>query len=755
MSNTWQDFLKTADPQNDSYITCPACGSPIGVRTQGYEMIATDNFRLELDTNIASLRVFHEKLETLLEQRNQPLDPLTTGVYPYSQERNFYSETASAEDEEEEESSVILDKRVLWNDGNYRGVVGKDVDEEFVKKKLDFFQDIDNFDNFPLKDEKDDELMYRKCVSLLRGIEPRSLCGPLSYLILDQKNVFEWRKELAQEKLENLLKEVCPTIQWYLKKLWDLQSKRKDNDKIHRAIIRAQFVLALMLGHKSSNPQNYDPKKLGVIKNVRYTLPRLTVVSYRNLLRLLNSEIVLGNTQLKLSDDFRKFLKTSREKVARQPDAPQQPVGRSSGEDVVKGRILQAIQVWGKEIHKLVHFSCKGLVGGDLKQCGWHPKGEKTHSIILLGSRGTGKSSVMLTGLVAFRRYAASLGATVALDLPEDREQMLKLERMYQNGEIPGRTSPTDQTSIKLSVKFPEIDPSKKINFVFTDVPGENFERSLSEEGSLSWVLKVLKNAETVVFFFDLLMESTIRETITKTRNAEVWKSALTNYERVDKSRDGKASIPQLDLLEQLVIDLQTQRGNLDGINFICVIPKSDLYAAREERESKFITALYEKLENLGLLSKSEFEKQDDESFDALCSLGGTGYRPREIKEPANNKNRVLIQKEIGRLISNEARSCLLNIKNALGEEASPAFKSALLELIQLRLITNLEATFGKERVYFLPVSGQGKDNSKLLENGQTTQSGSIATGSILNQKLSEYVFFLPAALAAATDLET
>jgi hypothetical protein len=769
MSNTWQDFLKTADPQNDSYIICPACGSPMGVRTQGYEMVATDSFRLELNTSVSSLRIFLEKLEFLLEQRNQPLDPLISGSYPYQQERDFYSETIADEDEEDEEQSdVTFDKRVLANDGNYRGVIGKEADEEFVKKRLDFFQDIGNFENFPLKDEQDDELMYRKCVSLLRGIEPRSLSGPLTYLILNQSNVFAWRRKLSDEKgdaktlqpdhktLKKLLNEVCPTIQWYLNRLSELHGKRKENPRIPRAILRAQLILALMLGHKSSNPDEFDLGKVGIKKNVRYTLPRLTEISYTNLLRLLNSEMVLGNSQLKLSDNFRRFLKTSRDRVVRQAETQSPPAKQTvNSEDGYKGKLLAAIQQWGQEIHQLIHFSCKGLVGKDMKRCGWYPKESKTHSIILLGSRGTGKSSVMLTGLVAFRRYAASLGATVALELPEDREQMLRLEKMYQSGEVPGKTALGDKTSVKLSVKFPEINPSKRIHFVFTDVPGQDLERSLTEEGSLSWVLKILKTAETIVFFFDLLMESTIRETLTKTRNAENWKSALTMFERINKDRDGQASIPQLDLLEQLIIDLQDQRGKLEGINFICVIPKSDVYASREDRESKFLTAFYEKLEGLGLLTKSEFDKQDDESFDSLCSLGGTGYKIKDGKESTAKKSRVAIQQDIGRLISNEARSCLLNIKNALGEEANPVFKAALFELIQLRLITNLEATFGADRVYFLPTSGQGKDNSRLLEEGKATATGNIPTGNIPNQKLSEYVFFLPSALALSKDLES
>ena len=772
MSNTYQDFLKTADRKNDSYITCPSCGSPMGVRIQGYQMMATDSFRLELNNNIASLRTFLEKLESLLEHRNQPLEPLTTGRYPYQQEKGFYSENfdssaiselpdefdSGSEIDDEVESNRLegLENRILGNDGNYRGVIGKEVDEKFVKEELDFFQDIDNFDKFPLQDETDDDRMYDKCIMLLRGIEPRSLSGPLSYLILAQTKVFAWRQNLSTEEgkeiINKLLNEVCPTIQWYFNKLLQLHDRRKENEKIPRAVLRAQLLLALMLGHKAENPAQYDLDRVGIQKNVRYTLPRLTEISYKNLLRLLNSEVVLGNSQLKLSDEFRKNLKVSINRANRNsgepnPD-PQKINNQQNNQEVYDSRVISMIKRWGQEINQLVHFSCKGLVGKNMDRCGWYPKETKTHSIILLGSRGTGKSSVMLTGLVAFRRYAASLGATVALDLPEDRNAMLNLEQMYQSGQFFGKTELGDKTSIKLSVKFPEIDPFKRIHFVFTDVPGEVFESSLTEEGSSSWVLKVLKNAETIVFFFDLLMESAIRDMLTKTRNSEIWKPALMQFERVNKDRKGKASIPQLDLLEQLLIDLQRERKDLQGINFICVIPKSDMYADRDNQEVKFFSAFYQKLEGAGLLTQSEFNSEDSESFDSLCSLGGTGYKSKDSREKKATTNRVKNQEVISRMMSDLARTCLRNIKNALGDEANPSFKSALFDLIDLRLVKNLEQTFGEGKVYFLPTSGQGKDNSKLLEEQKTKEDGKISTGTIPNQKLSEYVFFLPAALA-------
>jgi len=794
MSNTYKDFLKTAEPDTERSITCPSCGSPMGVRVGGYQMIATDSFRLELNTSIASLRAFLENLESLLEHRNQPLDPLENGIYPYQQERNFYSEANNLEGNNEEDDSI--EDGFLSNNGRYIGVIGQEVNKRFVKEQLDFFQDIDKFGKFPLKDETNEELMYEKCMMLLRGIEPRSLSGPLSYLILDQTKIFTWRQNLSQNRkeanikekqefLKPLLEEICPSIQWYLDKLMALHKNNPEDENVPGAVLRAQLLLAVLLGHKTDNPESFNLNNLEIHKNVQYSLPRLTIISYENLWRLLDSEVVLGNPQLRLSPQFRAKLKTGIDKANRlfsQRNTDAKNVQKlPDSQKTYKDEVQHMIHEWGEEINKLVYFSCKGSKGiskksnsepnqsqssvsqpskktqdsspdNDTKvgKCGWYPKETKTHSIILVGSRGTGKSSVMLTGLVAFNNYLYSIGGTLAFDLPKDTEEMQKLDKMYQSGEFFGATQLGDRNSINLSVKIPAIDSPENTHFSFTDVPGEVFERSLTREGSSSEVVKVLKNAETVVFFFDLLMESKIRNMLTKTRNSDTWKSVLEQFDIVNESRKKKASVSQFALLEKLLGELQDQRqkSDLQKMNFICVIPKSDIYANPENPKEKFFTEFYQEMERCKLVTKSEFDREDNGSFDSLCSLGGTGYKARDAQESKGTVNRVQTQKNIGRIISESARKCLLKIGNALGQEANELFKSALLNSIDVGLIQNLEETFGKNNVYFLPTSGQGKDNSKYVAENKTTESNTIVTGSIPNQKLSEYVFLLPAVLA-------
>jgi hypothetical protein len=70
LTNTVQDYLNTINVEAPG-ITCPACGSVLGIKRQGStEMILTENVRLELDGYLASYRRFLEKLEMLLEQRS-------------------------------------------------------------------------------------------------------------------------------------------------------------------------------------------------------------------------------------------------------------------------------------------------------------------------------------------------------------------------------------------------------------------------------------------------------------------------------------------------------------------------------------------------------------------------------------------------------------------------------------------------------------------------------------------------------------
>jgi hypothetical protein len=785
--NTVQDYLRTLDSDAPS-LTCPSCGSVLNIRRQGStEMILTENARLELDGYLASHRRFLEKLEMLLEQRKVYYKPYV-GNYPFEREVSHYQgHTGQVE---------------FKPNGIYAGIAAEPVVGRFVQE-VDFFQWIENFYSFPGKhaDAKQvkaaSDLIVQKTQGLVPGLEPRSISGPILNLVFDQAIVSKWCKKINisdnRDILKEILEEVCPAIQDYLEEAIKASNEegepKKFNPDLIEGIYRVQLILVILLGHRSEKNTTLL-KDLGIGPEVPFTLPRKTAVSPKQLRDLLISEPVLGNPRIGLSQELLKNLK------------------QATNTKPSEASLSEVYGMLKLEIHRFVHFACTGpasdrtpdnlkkskdteqkeMIDSNHDPCGWYPKIEPTHSVILLGSPGTGKSSVMLTGFTTFYNNVSALGATVSFDSPEDEARMDQINEDYWAGKMPRPTAKGARTSIKLSLEFPGSDYGRK-NFVFTDVAGEVMAQSLTEEGSDPAVLRILKNAETIVFFFDLSIEPSIRQKLLEGDDG-TWDIVRKNFERVAESRENRdsdqrsstiledtrtkevaksreksdsnqsskrnksrASVSQLQLLQKLIKDLrvQYQMETLKeaGLNFICVIPKIDLFADESRGDRYFFTPFIKAMKSQDLLVQSNRITGDD-SFSALRSLGGTLVELPEGKEDTNsrglwprqqagnnqNQTNVYRQRQISRWVSDRSLECLKGAGNALGESAVAPIKASLQNSLQVGLIDTLHHAFGKEKVYFLPVSAQGKDSEELdLKNPP-------------NQKLSEYVFFLPVALS-------
>ncbi len=769
LQNTIHHYLETISSDSPG-ITCPACGSIMGIRRQGStEMILTENARLELDGYLASYRRFLEKLELLLEQQNIYHKPYP-GSYPYKREVAHYKG----------DNEVIEFNR----GGIYKGIVAEPVIDKLVQE-LDFFQWIESFYSFPRRLERqeisaqDIEAMSQKATSiLLGGLEPRSIAGSLMDLIFDQAHVSAWRekiiKSISPETWNNFLNTICPAIQGYLSLIYNnpkgetarmpFSAKSQSDPDLKEGVFRVQFILVALLGHCSKESNAVHLNEIGVTPGVPLTLPRKTIVSPKHLQELLQSEPVLGNPRIGLSQDLLRQLK--------------QDMGANRDSNGGQASVEEILMTLRHEIHQFVHFTCSGPVGkqpithsddksstsketSDDKSstsketCGWYPKPEPTHSVILLGSPGTGKSSVMLTGFTTFYDNIFALGATISFDSPEDEVQMRRLNEDYWAGKMPQPTEKGARTTIKLSVEFPE-EHFRRANYVFTDIAGEVMARSLTDEGSDPAVLRILKNAETIIFFFDISIEPSIRKKLTEGDDG-TWKSVEDNFARVCKHRmeedkdnssrpqkaESRASVSQLQLLKRLIRDLQVQRGTDDlesaDLNFICVVPKLDLYVNEANKERYFFSELVEELKRTNILVHSN-RGRGDESFTGLRSLGGTLAKFQELGPTENgssgNSGSVSIQKHIGQWLSERTLNHLSKIGNALDPGTAAPIKASLSKTLEVGLIATLHHVFGKEKVYFLPVSAQGKDSDDL------------ELGDPPNQKLSEYVFILPVVLS-------
>jgi hypothetical protein len=797
LKNTVQDYLQTI--HNDSPgITCPACGSILGIRRQGStEMILTENARLELDGNVASYRLYLEKLELVFAQRNIYYKAYA-GNYPFARELKHY----------QRHSDTIEFNR----GGKYKGIAAEAVIDQLIKE-LDFFEWIENFYSFPKRldgltlESQEAQAIFQKVRDvLLGGFEPRSIIGPLVDLLFDQKYVSDWREKIInsveREKFQQFLRETCPATQWYLETLSDINhnlskthpeaNQWKFDRTIEEGITRVQFILAVLLGHRSQSTDVYL-NAINVKKDNPFSLPRKTVVYPKHLHDLLQSDVVLGNPQIGFSQNLLANLRKEIPTLLQDSNAFQPRT--KEDERLTFENILNQLR---NEVYKIVHFSCTGPVSKRLDSdsqkgmeespqspldnarqqaekesgnqselenvfrsylpietmCGWYPKLEETHSVILLGSPGTSKSTTMLTGFTTFYDNIFALGATISFDSPEDEAMMKHLNEDFWAGKMPKPTKKGERTTIKLSVEFPQ-QGYPRTNFVFTDIAGEVMAKSLSEEGSDPAVLRILKNAETVIFFFDISIEPSIRKKLTEGDDG-TWSLIETNFGRVRERRlnDDKtershssADISQLQLLQRLIKDLREQKGInalRDGINFVCIIPKMDLFANETNNERFFFTNFLKDLKQRDILVQSN-RGRHDESFSSLRSVGGTLAKVSNLEDvnlnSLQNDASISAQKEISRWISDRTLQYVRKIGDALSADTAKPIRASLQQTLEVGLIATLHHNFGQDRVYFLPVSAQGKD------------SDSLELGEAPNQKLSEYVFILPVILSVGSEL--
>lgn len=732
INNKVEDFLKTVDASNNgmSSITCPACGSQMGLRQSGsYQIILTKKSRDIINSSLNIYSRFLDKIDLDLERINtfgvKPLEE-KSGEYPYKREEQ--------------------DRPYLKSGGVFEGTEGYKNLKDFINEYFDYFEFTENLKNFPRIDNSDDSKKVR--TTLINGGEARSLLGPLIDLIFEQRFVVEWmNKYSAPKAMDALLNEVCPSYQKYLEKLREPKNVTPQSPKNPREledIKRVQFILAILLGHKSFKSENLEIlKELNIESQVPFLLPRITEVSPKSLFNLLRSDVILNNPEFGWTQSVVKSIREERSNRTSE-DSINEEV-RPTDRDLRK-----LISTFNPEIKNFIHFACTGPLNSENSEetssnsnkntiCLWYPKEEETHAVIFIGSPGTSKSTVMLTGLTAFYEYAAGMGAKILLESPSDDERMKDLRQQYFAGKLPKPTKKGYSQTIKFSLEFPRQQArSTRMNFVFTDIAGQTISRCLTENGADSSVKRILKNAETIVAFFDLSIESAFREAFTQGDNENIWSKVKANYERVKETRGEDADISQIQLLNRLLADLQEEKGNLlNQTKFLCVIPKADLFV-QEGDERFFLTPFFETMRDKKLFVPSR-QNQSQDGFDGYYSIGG-------ISSDASRTEGLKRQQEIGLFISKEAKKYLENIGKALGDEGDFAPLAESLRLkIKTNLFDNLDEIFSQENVYYLPVSAQGKE----VQSNADDSDNPVTLAHPPNQKLSEYVFILPIAWSA------
>lgn len=774
LKNTVKDFIDTVDPELPDII-CPSCGTPMGITQSGsYEMVLTINARKEINDIISLYRRFLQGVERELEIRNLQgfnIKSIDDNGYPYRDRKEHG-----------------------LKDGLHKGSYARE-----IRNKVSFYldthewnrllqQEIEAMEEFEIVigsintkiENPTDEILITHIKNILIGIEPQVQVGYVVDLLFEQEDIKTWIKSvglnpqyspLESTKAESnqlylLIEEACPWLYRYLMSLTkalDVLNEpvlgSYDKKDLTERITRSLYVLALLFGHHNANVEEVFS---GLLRpGVAFNLSKLVTVSPHRLGQLITSRTLTRRKEnLRLADDFINQLQN----LTPTTTNGQQNLSR-----------LDFTKLMTNELSKLVHFVCTGPSGsvpsdqipvitsqsattraagrnedyyGKKDQCGWYPKSTPTHPVVLIGSPGTGKSTVMLTGLTNFYTNAPALGVRITFASDEDVSMNEQYMRQFWEGELPEPSPEGSRRSIQLTVESTQ-DADNRLNFVFTDISGEVAVRGLKKEGTDPIILDVLQHAETIVLFFDLSIEPSIRKPLTTGASGIMWGELEENFEqtsadRIDQSdrlasEKSRANISQIQLLGKLIQDLRDIRGeeDLKQVNFICVIPKSDLFVDSENSTAKFLTGFYDYLAEQRLLISSRYTP-NDETLKGLRSIGGTGAK--QISQGVVEADVVEAQKIIARDISDRAIEFLGRIGDALGtEDVVEQDKLSLQNIMQKGVIETLHTVFGRDRVYVLPTSAQGK-HLKFAPNTKNI-------GHPPNQKLSEYVFILPVIL--------
>jgi Double-GTPase 1 len=190
--------------------------------------------------------------------------------------------------------------------------------------------------------------------------------------------------------------------------------------------------------------------------------------------------------------------------------------------------------------------------------CGWYPKPEPTHPVLFIGSPGTGKSSVMVTGLTSFSTCRTTMRLKVEGVSKEDRAMIDHYQKSFFDGILPKRTETNVRYTVQLAIE--DIRNLKnRVNFVFTDIPGEIAASGIQGQGTDPIVQSVLKTAETIVFFFDLGLEPSIFKALDLGSNKQAWKYMCDQYRKLQENRPAKVN--QTDLLNRIMEEIREMRG--------------------------------------------------------------------------------------------------------------------------------------------------------------------------------------------------
>lgn len=419
-------------------------------------------------------------------------------------------------------------------------------------------------------------------------------------------------------------------------------------------------------------------------------------------------------------------------------------------------------------------------------QCGWFPKEEETHPIVLIGSPGCGKTNTTIAGIPTFLSDLGALGINIWPHLGIDSTQAARMHQYFRSLKMPKPTPAEHRHVVEIKARHPVSNRTEY--YLFIDIPGELAVRGRTiTHGEHELVLSTVRNAEYLCFFYDLTLDRPLRREFSQ--NHSVWENVNKVIKRVVGERTNKsegeagnkpdavndpfdydksrANFEQMELCHHFLDLVFKQRGDLKNLSqqnqdeaektktpkCIVVIPKADLYASPNaifnqsngDSTPYFFDGFYEFVQYKGLLERGLDETGNlSESLDYACShgpqFGGVLFdREQRIKE-----TKILLRE-----LSDKAKESLKKISNMslTPDQNDGEYTGHTLPRLTDHIngmISGFESMFGETNVWFLPVSARG--NPKLGCDDTTPQEhlGDNAGREYPPQKLSEFLFLLP-----------
>lgn len=770
-------------------VTCPSCGGTLSLHNQGtLDLILLQDAARYCDDIIDALRLFTAEIERFLATKMTYHKLYRHGTdSPYQEVEDEIQKTMLGD------SSAVTDvtgnaippSSHLSPSGELPPETFGFVIAERLLKDLDkhgLTGKINSLPPLPPKGEKPDRALVEKYGRLVLGevLEPKEFGCVLDLITVQEPICLFLMNSDAASQFESvaraIVSRVCPSLaklHTYIEDNMGCLEPQQQN-VFRESLARTRKLLAILHGHNfpefASTFKGESERTIAAeLCSEKYHLPEQPFVSGDLVSRILRSVMFLSRPHGGICDRLSNYLKQlwcfskslfgrGSEPVAfpfewleelgktftvRCAHAVKEP--EEFDVETAADGITREQNRYRNRLRKIYHSFFPSPDETPLRRyvkCNWIPSVARTHSILLVGSPGTGKSQICNTGLSVLRSNSLSLGFRTSNQDSFSSVKLAALKREYREGLL---KEPTKQNrDWKIELVGVRNDPERRLRVAVIDPTGESINTVAQGTGVDPDLRRLLVNCETVVFLYDLWSDSDFNDAL-RSANREPFANALADALEAERDRDKRGGFftQPSEILQKLIDLLKELRGGDQGlreINFVCVIPKADTFIAPglvTAEKHFFLTDVARKLHEQNLLIPS-LRTNNSSSAARFESIAGAGTKYCE-----RDGDVVRRQLEMLSQVSAWTRDALKKLGDVIPDDGQKQLRQAQTDKIDHGVIEFLEQRFNK--VFFLPVSALGEVPTPDQRTARKLKSAPTSM-------LAEYVFLLPMLLSLEAD---